>query len=267
MKFYDKGNKRIIIFEKLATYEFWDKQWQTDNFAEKVKAGKNNRFIKKFTSKFLQPGEKILEGGCGIGQNVYGLKVLGYDAYGVDFAKNTISKIKEHFPEIKVYVQDVRKLDFPDNFFSGYWSLGVIEHSGEGYDEILKEAKRVIKPGGYLFLTFPYMSPLRKLKAKTGIYELFESNLKFDNFYQSILDYEKVKSDVEKYAFELVLKHPFDATKGLKDEVSWLRPILQKIYDSQNILAKGLKFVISSLLSGVSGHCILLVFRNEKKDL
>lgn len=24
MKFYDKGNKRIIIFEKLATYEFWD---------------------------------------------------------------------------------------------------------------------------------------------------------------------------------------------------------------------------------------------------
>lgn len=38
MKFYDKGNKRIIIFEKLATYEFWDKQWQRDNFVGKAKA-------------------------------------------------------------------------------------------------------------------------------------------------------------------------------------------------------------------------------------
>ena len=89
MKIYDQENKRLIVLGKKTTSEFWDKQWQTDNFAEKVKAGKNNRFINKFTSKFLQPGEKILEGGCGIGQNVYGLKVLGYDAHGVDFAKNT----------------------------------------------------------------------------------------------------------------------------------------------------------------------------------
>lgn len=261
MKFYDSENKRIIVFEKSATPEFWNEHWQTDNFFKEVTSGKNNRLVKKFTNKFLPHGAKILEGGCGVGQNVFGLNFWGYNAYGVDFAKKTIKKIKENFPELKTSVQDVRKLDFEDNFFDGYWSLGIIEHFIEGYDEILKEAKRAIKPGGYLFLTFPYMSPLRKLKVKLGNYENFKSNLKTDKFYQFILDAEKVKTNVEKYGFKLVLKHPFDATKGLKDEVSLLRLLLQKIYDSRKTLAQGIRFLILILFSKITAHNILLVFR------
>jgi len=97
MKFYDKRNQRLILFEQRATSNYWDKHWQTDNLIEKVKEGKNNRFIKKFTTKFLEPGAKILEGGCGIGQNVYGLNYWGYKAYGVDFAEEAIKRQKEDF--------------------------------------------------------------------------------------------------------------------------------------------------------------------------
>jgi len=42
-------------------------------------------------------------------------------------------------------------LKFPNNFFDGYWTLGVIEHFWEGYNQIIEEAKRVIKPGDIYF--------------------------------------------------------------------------------------------------------------------
>jgi len=264
MKFYDPENKRLIIFKQKVSSEYWDQHWQGQraDFTKIVKSGKNNLFLKKFTRKFLAPHSKVLEGGCGTGRNVYGLKNWGYDVYGVDFAFQTVKKIKGHFPELKIFVQDVRKLDFPDNFFDGYWSLGVIEHFWKGYGEILEEAKRVIKPKGYLFLTFPYISPLRKLKARLGFYKTWKpDSVKKDDFYQFILDKEKVKANIEKYGFELVLKCPFDATKGLKDEVFWLRPIFQKIYDSQMIIAKRIRYINSILFSKAVGHIILLVFR------
>lgn len=264
MKFYDAENKRLIIFGQKATSEYWDEHWQgqTVDFIRGVKSGKNNLFLKKFTRKFLTPNSKILEGGCGIGKNVYGLKIWGYDAYGVDFAEKTVKKIKDDFPQLKIFVQDVRKLNFPDNFFDGYWSLGVIEHFWKGYNEILEEAKRVIKPGGYLFLAFPYMSPLRKLKARLGFYKTGKADLmKIDNFYQFILNRERTKTNIEKYGFELVSRCSYDATKGLKDEVFWLKPILQKIYDSQMIIAKGIRYISSILFSKAVGHMILLVFR------
>ena len=265
MKVYDRENKRLMIFEQKATSEFWDKHWQVNNFIKKVESGKNKFLIKRFTKKFLRPGSKILEGGCGTGQIVYGLKSWGYDAYGVDFAKETIKKIKEYFPDLKVSVQDVRKLDFPDNFFDGYWSLGVIEHFWEGYDEILKEAKRVIKPKGYLFLTFPWMSPLRKFKARKGFYKaLDKSKIDVKSFYQFILDEREVIKDLSANGFRLIQRLPSDATKGLKDEIFFLKPILQRIYNSQIILAKGIRFLISLLFSKFAGHSILLVFQKEK---
>ena len=263
MKFYDRKNKRLIMVEQKADSEHWDKHWHLDDFVGRVKAGKDSRLVRKFTKKFLPAGSKILEGGCGIGQNVFGLKYWGYNAYGVDFAQKTVKKIKKNFPELKISVQDVRKLDFPDDFFDGYWSVGVIEHFWEGYNSILYEVKRVIKPEGYFFLTFPHLSSLRKLKAKLGFYKIFKSNSKVNDFYQFILNAEKVKADVEKCGFKLILKHPYNATKGIKDEISLLKPILQKIYDSQNTLAKGIRFLNSILFSKVAGHSILLIFQKK----
>ena len=163
-------------------------------------------------------------------------------------------------------IQDVRKLNFPNNFFDGYWSLGVIEHFWEGYHEIIKEAGRVIRPGGYLFLTLPYMSLLRKLKAKIGLYKKFQrEKTNADQFYQFILDKNKTIKDVEQHKFRFILKYPYAATKGIKDEISLLRPLLQKIYDSRNIIAKGIKFLNSILFSKIARYSILLIFQKNEE--
>lgn len=262
MKFYDKKNKRLAVFEESATSQFWDKHWQINDVDFDVKQGKRNWFVKRYTTKFLDKGFRILEGGCGIGQNVYGLKCWGYDAYGVDFAQETIKRTKNAFPELKLSVQDVKRLDFPASFFDGYWSLGVIEHCFNGFNEILKEAGRVIRPKGFLFLTFPFMSPLRRVKAKLGLYQAFESE-QSNNFYEFILNADLVKKEAKKYGFIVKASCPFDAVKGLKDEISFLRFVFQKLYDSKNIVSRGIRFLSSILLSKFAGHCVLLVFQKE----
>ncbi len=268
MKYFDKKNNRLVFTGKIASPDFWDNQWDVENFEKMVrKGGGKHNLVVKTTKKFIQPdkSKKILEGGCWNGQFVYAFDKLGYDAYGVDYAPKTVSKINNAFPELKVTVGDVRKLDFPDNYFDGYWSVGVIEHFLEGYLLITNEISRVLKPSGYLFITFPHMSILRKLKSKLGLYPVFDDKIiEKENFYQFALNYKKVIEKIEKNNFILLQKIPYSGTKGLKDEISFLQPVLQKIYDSKNIFLRIFNYGLSLISAKFSSHAILLVFRKNK---
>lgn len=264
MKYFDRQNNRLIFIGNEASPSHWDNQWDVENFEKIVKDGIKNRLITKTTLEFIHPdpSKKVLDGGCGNGQFVYAFDKLGYDSYGVDYAPKTVSKIKTIFPDLKVNINDVRKLDFPDNYFDGYWSIGVIEHFFDGYESILNEMARVIKPGGFLFITFPYLSPFRKIKAQLGYYSLFdEKTVGRENFYQFALDHHSVIKEIEKHHFTLVRTTPHAGTKGFKDEVAFLKPLLQRIYDSRNIFLKIINYGLSITLSRFSGHSILLVFR------
>ncbi|MCK9378656.1 MAG: methyltransferase domain-containing protein [Candidatus Moranbacteria bacterium] len=266
MKYFDKINNQLIFIKKKSTPMFWDKHWENFDISNEIKKGSRDQFISRITKRYITPSttKKILEGGCGMGQFVYSLEINGYNAYGIDYAKKTIKKINESMPSLKISFGNVQNTQFPDNFFHGYWSLGVIEHFFEGYDNIISEMSRIIKPKGYLFITFPYMSPIRKIKSRFGLYTIF-SRKKFqkNDFYQFALDYKKVQRDIEKKGFSLVKKMPFDGIKGLKDEITIIKPLLQKIYDSQNIFIRILKITISALFSPLTSHSILLVFKKN----
>jgi SAM-dependent methyltransferase len=263
MKYFDPIKKRLIFVNKSASSDYWDEHWRADDLKKELEAGKRNRIIKNITYKFLSPPAKVIDAGCGIGQNVYALKFWGYDAYGVDFAEKTISNTKKIFPELNVFVQDVRTINFPNGYFDGYWSLGVIEHFWSGYDDIITEANRVLRKGGFLFLTVPFMSPLRKLKAKLGLYEKLDQSAEPENFYQFGLDPADTIDNIEKLGFKLVQRGSYGAVKGLKDEIPLLNKFLQKIYDSNNILAKGTRFFINNSIGWFAGHSGVFVFQKK----
>lgn len=264
-RYYDKSRNRILHYGHKASAQFWDEHWNVDNFKSMVERSRNNAFILKNTRRFLKKGA-ILEGGCGIGRNVYCLHYNGYSAFGVDFAEKTVEKINKYFPELKIIKGDVRSLKFDDEFFDGYWSLGVIEHFYEGYEDILKEMKRVVKKGGYVFLTFPYLSSLRKFKAKLGLYKKYENiNCERKNFYQFALDTATVQDDFERCGFVLKYTKPFDGLKGFKDEISIVKPILQKLYDynGRSYLVCRLRTLLTNLLANFSAHMILMIFERR----
>lgn len=261
MKYIAENKEKIIQVGESANSRFWDTHWNYDRIEAKVKEGLKNRLLIKYTQKYLLPPAKVIDAGCGLGQNVYALDVLGYDSYGIDFAAETVGKVKEKFPKLKLSIQDVRRLDYPDNFFDGYWSLGVIEHFWDGYDNIITEANRTIKKDGFLFLTIPSMSPLRKLKTKFNLYKKMDQKSEPVGFYCFILDKTVTVNSIEKMGFKLIEQRSYGAIKGIKDEVRFLNSIFQKIYDSQNLILKMIRYGINLLFDGLAGHMTLFVFK------
>lgn len=115
-------------------------------------------FIKR-ELKGLAKGSKILEAGCGFGPWVFWLAEQGYRAVGVDLAEKTIATAKNYSRRNRItgcdFIEaDIRQLPIENNYFDLIFSFGVIEHFH--YPEsILTEFKRVLKPGGRIFLSMP----------------------------------------------------------------------------------------------------------------
>jgi len=274
MKFFDRERRSLICFRKNSLGNFWVIHWKKfwRKTGDKIFNFNPENFVCKITANFLKPSDgPILEGGCGLGQNVYSLNLYKYNVVGIDNAKKIVKKLNEIVPSLNIKYGDVQKLSFPDNYFAGYWSLGVIEHFYNGFDRILKEMNRVLKKGGFLFITFPYMSPFRKFKVYSNLYKNFNSNFykKYKNpklFYQFILDKNQVIKTFDKYRFKLKYEKPLSGLKGLKEEnffcKFFLNRFLQLLYDNDKYkLIVLIKILIDKILAKFSGHIILLVFQ------
>ena len=265
-KYYDKINNRLVYTGQASTSLFWDAHWDK-NTIEKLYLKHISPFdyVINTTKKYLPKGSIILEGGCGTGQQVFKLQKSGYKAIGIDYAQKTVETVKQAKPELDIRLGDVRKLDFPDNYFDGYWSFGVIEHFYNGYDDIINEMHRVIKPNGYLFITFPHMCKLRKMKAEKGKYPIWKDEKnKIEYFYQFALDEQQVIADIEKLGFKLIKKQHLAGIKGLKDELKAIKKPLQKIFDSRSFWGMALSRIISLVFNRFSSHSVLLVLKKNK---
>lgn len=269
-RFYDIENNRLVYIHTTAESEFWDSHWDQHDIRKMIQSVVLNRMILGPTRKYLKKGSRILEGGCGLGQNVWSLAKHGYDAYGVDYAIETVRRINKVLPDLQVACQDIRQLDFEDGFFDGYWSLGVIEHFYNGFEDIVVEMMRVIKPGGYLFLTFPSMSTFRRKKAHQGKYPVWEAEQPLiKDFYQFALSTNEVKSKMIQNCFELIESKPISGLKGFKDEMTneVIKRGLQKIYDSRSFLIRVLAWGLDQILAPYSGHCERMIFRRTMKNV
>jgi len=260
-KYYDKVNKRLVYIGSHADESFWDQHWDTNDFKKSIQRN-FDPFVTGHTKKYIKKGGRILEGGCGIGQNVYLLNKHGYDVVGIDYAQKTVDKINTYAPELDVRFGDVRSLVFEDDFFDGYWSFGVIEHFYNGYDEIMLEMHRVLKQKGVLLMTVPTMSLLRKLKVKKGLYpQWIEESSQIEQFYQFSLDSTSIIEKFECNGFKLLTAKPISGFKGLKDEVAYLRKPMQFLFDSQFLLFRVVKKIVDKLTQRFSGHMTLFIFR------
>src|SRR3989338_7232886 len=265
---YDPTQKRLIYFGMKSTKDFWDTHWDQADVKGQITSVHKTSFVYRITKAYLPSGGRVLDGGCGLGQFVYAFDRWGYDAYGVDYAPDTVQAVKRAAPHLSVVEADVRALPFEYIFFDGYWSFGVIEHFWDGYDDIVREMKRVVRKGGYVFVTFPYMSPLRRFLARRCVYALRDSRQEKemkDTFYQFALDLNFVKQIFEQYGFVMKECSFRDGVKGLKDEVGWIRPLLQPVYESHRAVARIVRYFLDIFLRRWSGHIAVCVFCLEQK--
>ncbi len=260
-RLHRKKDNVLVYIDQKADSKFWDQQWKNDRTKFKKPFPKNS-YVSDITKKFLEKDSIIIEGGCGRANHVYSLQNNDFKCIGIDYAENTVKSINEEYPDLDVRLGDIRKLDIDSNSIDGYWSLGVIEHFYDGYYEIAKEIRRVLKQDGYLFLTFPAMNNLRMAKASFNLYEELNTQVNIDRFYQYCLNPNEVIKHFESLGMKLVKRSYLDGYKGLKDESpKFIKKYLQYIYDSNHIFSKIFKYSITKSLSWYCGHSCLIIFR------
>ena len=174
-------------------------------------------FFRKF---FPRPPGKILEGGCGIGKYVAAYKRLGYDIRGVDFSAETIRRVKDFDPGLPIEEGNIVALPYDDHSFDCYYSGGVIEHFEEGPDGPLREARRVLRNGGVLLATVPYVNLLRRMYFSTGL-QRRDKNLLLQKCDQCALDSMTPEGFLfSEYSFDVGSVRPFFERNGFAIEES-----------------------------------------------
>jgi len=254
---YWRKADRLVYLDEKATPEFWDHLWKSEGSPPAVGPRDNVIVV---TARFLELGSRILEGGCGRANKVKALADSGFNAIGIDFAQDSVKQATLAYPGLDIRKGDVRSLDFPDHFFDGYWSIGVIEHFWTGYDSILEEAARVLRPGGFLFLTAPWLSPYRRYKARTGGYPTVDFLDEPESFYQFALGRREVCAQLARHGFRLLRWRGLASEISMTEDMTALKPQTDWLFDSRGTIAKRvIRRGIASALNPYCGHSFLAI--------
>ena len=107
--------------------------------------------------RFLKPGYRLLDIGAGTGRYTSALMAEGYEVKAVELVRRTIDVFLKREPTADVVQGDARHMPFvPTASADVTLLLGPLYHL-IGDDEklkALKEAKRVTKPGGLIFVAY-----------------------------------------------------------------------------------------------------------------
>lgn len=133
---------KSIIHQK--PWEYFDKQYRFE-------------YTLQMIPENLSEGAKALDVGCGAGQLIPELKKKGYYPIAIDVSENMLNHTRELCKKLNIEAEvkhgDCENLDFSDDSFDAYIAMGVIEYMDSDMP-MLKEIRRVLKPGACAVVTF-----------------------------------------------------------------------------------------------------------------
>lgn len=214
---YSSGMARLKYYhaeDRPAGHDplYWDQLWKREAARERryerAQRGVIPWFLRRPVQRWVRPGGRVLEAGCGQAHFTIGMQALGYQAEGVDFAPEVVARIRERFPGINVRIGDVRRLDVESNTYDAVYSPGVCEHFEEGPEDVLRETHRILKPGGVALVSTPVFNDFRRALARIGH---FRNDGRRGNFYQYAFSVEEMNRILQGLGFE-VLEARFHGT-------------------------------------------------------
>lgn len=109
------------------------------------------QFAKWVNLRFFKGLGRLLDIGCGKGVFLLGFKKLGYQVYGLDIDKRALELAKTKNLKVSKINLENQKFPFRKNFFDYVFLRYVISHV-QNTKHLLDEIKRVLKPGGLVFI-------------------------------------------------------------------------------------------------------------------
>ena len=154
----------------------------------------------------FSPADKILDIGSGLGLQTALLAQKAGHVIGIDPQENAINVAKSE----QAALDPLGKIDFkcatienaclPDNYFDKVFSVCVLEHIPD-YMSVLREAYRVLKPGGQLVFSVDSLASIKNRKAVDRHRERYAVCRYFKP--------DELKRDFERAGFKNVTVVPF----------------------------------------------------------
>lgn len=159
---------------------------------------------KPWFAKNLKKSDVVLDLGCGNGQNSIKAARIVKKVDGVDIddvllgiAKNSAENLK--ISNVKFEKADLeKKLNYKNNAFDKIIFLDVLEHLSNR-DQILQEVKRVLKPGGLLFLAVPNsQTSWKRFQESLGVCSYSDPDHRIE------FSREQIRALLKKHGFKIV---------------------------------------------------------------
>ncbi len=177
------GTERGRLSTRLEATPAWDsRDWRLNSDADSVAVSElswarqdNNWFFRHFDHAartiihmFFQRDERlkgrVLDVGCGDGITDLGIALRmqpeqligvdpfrGYERLGQICREHHLPEALIQAPGLSFQADDANALSFEDNQFDAVLSWGSLEHIAGGYDQAMREIRRVLRPGGLFF--------------------------------------------------------------------------------------------------------------------
>ena len=140
----------------------WDKIYQQSGRYKYYDLSKPHENLDLIINEFKRYGAKrILDVGCGLGNNLLPLLRSGFDAYGLDSAPKAIKETKEMIKgergkTTKVINASFEKIPFKNSYFDAVLCVQALQHGREAQiKQGIAEISRILKPGGIVFVSLP----------------------------------------------------------------------------------------------------------------
>ena len=246
-----------------STRRAWEDIWDDASIEAELQAASYPRAQATIQAylPYLDRADLHLEAGSGLSAIVITLRGLGYAVQGLDYAVNALRASRRYDTALPLAAGDVHQLPYRANTLGSYLSFGVLEHFEHGMLPALKEAYRVVKPGGVLVLTIPYPNVVYRLvqfrRNRAGSGPLTD-----EDFYESAYTRRELIQVVIEAGFIVehseAISHAFTlwGLGGLFRDSGYYRT---------NQLAESLGALLKRILPLAFGHATLLIARKPAR--
>ncbi len=145
----DKPNKADFSFDKRVSRRYDHQRAHPAMVSEQIGAA---------VMAEVRDGGAVLEIGIGTGRIARPVASAGGTVYGLDISLEMLAEVGQDMPRLHAFRGDMHALPFADNSFSVVMAVHVL-HLTADWQAVLREAARVLRPGGALIVGDDVIDP------------------------------------------------------------------------------------------------------------